>query len=67
MGVTHDTMERVAALVSAGVDAIGLDTAHGHSLGVLNMVEKVRAAGMKPILVTPPPLVVAEIPMLTGG
>jgi len=35
VGVTADTMERVAALVAAGVDIIGLDTAHGHSEGVL--------------------------------
>ena len=44
VGVTHDTMERVAALVAAQVDCIGLDTAHGHSAGVLTMVEKIRAA-----------------------
>ena len=36
-------MERVAALVNAKVDCIGLDTAHGHSEGVLKMVEKIRA------------------------
>ena len=41
--VTKDTMERVAALVDAKVDCIGLDTAHGHSEGVLKMVEKIRA------------------------
>ena len=44
VGVTMDTMDRVAALVGAGVDVIGLDTAHGHSEGVLKMVEKIRAA-----------------------
>ena len=43
VGVTHDTMERVAALVAAKVDAIGIDTAHGHSKGVLDMVEKVKS------------------------
>ena len=43
VGVTKDTMERVAALVNAKVDCIGLDTAHGHSEGVLKMVEKIRA------------------------
>ncbi|MBE5807953.1 MAG: IMP dehydrogenase, partial [Clostridiales bacterium] len=43
VGVTMDTMERVAALVGAQVDCIGLDTAHGHSEGVLRMVEKIRA------------------------
>ena len=44
VGVTSDTMERVAALVAANVDVIGLDTAHGHSEGVLKMVEKIRNA-----------------------
>lgn len=44
VGVTADTMERVAALVEAGVDAIVLDTAHGHSQGVLNKVKQVREA-----------------------
>ena len=44
VGVTSDTMERVAALVASGVDIIGLDTAHGHSEGVLKMVKKIRAA-----------------------
>ena len=44
VGVTADTMDRVAALVSAQVDCIGLDTAHGQSEGVLKMVERIRAA-----------------------
>ncbi len=44
VGVTKDTMERVAALVAAKVDAIGVDTAHGHSQGVVETVEKIRAA-----------------------
>ena len=44
VGVTSDTMERVAALVDAQADCIGLDTAHGHSEGVLKMVERIRAA-----------------------
>ncbi|MBQ8087577.1 MAG: IMP dehydrogenase, partial [Clostridia bacterium] len=44
VGVTADTMERVAALVDAQVDCIGLDTSHGHSEGVLRMVERIRAA-----------------------
>ncbi|MEF9894447.1 MAG: IMP dehydrogenase [Clostridia bacterium] len=42
VGVTHDTMQRVEALVAAKVDAIGLDTAHGHSVGVLKVVEEIR-------------------------
>lgn len=36
VGVTHDTIERVTALVGAGVDAIVIDTAHGHSQGVID-------------------------------
>ena len=35
VGVTNDSMERVDALVAAGVDAIVIDTAHGHSRGVI--------------------------------
>ncbi|MFN1833669.1 IMP dehydrogenase [Balneola sp. MJW-20] len=42
VGVTADTMERVDALVAAGVDAITVDTAHGHSDGVLKMVRKIK-------------------------
>lgn len=44
VGVTGDTMERVAALVKAEVDAIVIDTAHGHSKGVIELFRKVRAA-----------------------
>lgn len=44
VGVTHDTMERVTALVNAGVDAIIIDTAHGHSKGVIEMLKKVKKA-----------------------
>lgn len=43
VGVTHDTMERVAALVKAGADAIVIDTAHGHSKGVIDMLKTVKA------------------------
>jgi IMP dehydrogenase len=42
LGVTHDTMDRVAALVGVGVDAVCVDTAHGHSKGVLDMVKKIK-------------------------
>jgi len=42
VGVTLDTMDRVKALMDAHVDAIALDTAHGHSEGVLQMVAKIR-------------------------
>ena len=44
VGVTHDTMERVDALVKAGVDAVVIDTAHGHSFGVIETLKKVKAA-----------------------
>ena len=43
VGVTHDTMERVDALVKAGADAIVIDTAHGHSKGVVDMLKAVKA------------------------
>ncbi len=42
VGVTVDTLDRVIALVAAGVDVIVVDTAHGHSQGVLNMVKALR-------------------------
>jgi IMP dehydrogenase len=42
VGVTADTMDRVAALVKAGVDVVIVDTAHGHSHGVLEMVKQVK-------------------------
>ncbi|HRH10374.1 MAG TPA: IMP dehydrogenase [Bacteroidia bacterium] len=42
VGVTADTMERVDALVKAGVDAIIIDTAHGHSKGVINKLKEVK-------------------------
>jgi len=42
VGVTADTMERVDALVAAGVDAIIIDTAHGHSKGVIEKLKEVK-------------------------
>jgi IMP dehydrogenase len=42
VGITADTMERVKALKEAGVDFVTIDTAHGHSEGVLQMVERVK-------------------------
>lgn len=42
VGVTADTLERVEALVYAGVDIITVDTAHGHSQGVLSTVKKIK-------------------------
>lgn len=44
VGVTADTMERVEMLQAAGVDAIVIDTAHGHSEGVLQTIKRVRKA-----------------------
>jgi len=42
VGISSDTLDRVAALVEVGVDAIVIDTAHGHSVGVLEMTKRVR-------------------------
>ena len=42
VGVTAETVDRVAALVKANVDAVIIDTAHGHSRGVIEMVRLVR-------------------------
>src|SRR5918997_340720 len=42
IGVAKDTAERAAALVAAGVDVLVVDTAHGHSQGVLDMVARLR-------------------------
>jgi IMP dehydrogenase len=42
VGVTFDTMERVQALADADVDAIVIDTAHGHSSGVVETLRKVK-------------------------
>ena len=44
IGVTADSLERASALVEAGVDAIVIDTAHGHSKGVVEVLKKVKAA-----------------------
>lgn len=42
VGVTADVMDRVDALVAAGVDAIVIDTAHGHSKGVIGVLRSVK-------------------------
>lgn len=42
IGVTSDSMVRAEALVKAGVDAIVIDTAHGHSAGVVGVLEEVK-------------------------
>ncbi len=42
VGVTYDTVERVKALSDAGADAIVIDTAHGHSQGVIKTIKEIR-------------------------
>lgn len=42
VGVTPDTSDRISALVAAGVDVVIIDTAHGHSQGVLNEIKRMR-------------------------
>jgi IMP dehydrogenase len=42
VGVGEDTMDRIAALVKAGVDIVGIDSAHGHSKGVLDKISEIR-------------------------
>jgi IMP dehydrogenase len=44
VGVGPDALERATALVDAGVDALVVDTAHGHSVGVLDVVRRVKGA-----------------------
>lgn len=44
VGVTGDAMERAEALVKAGVDALVLDTAHGHTKGVVEVLKKMKVA-----------------------
>ncbi|MBO0948780.1 IMP dehydrogenase [Fibrella forsythiae] len=43
VGVTPDLTQRIEALVKAGVDVVSLDTAHGHSQGVLDAVKRIKA------------------------
>ncbi len=43
LGVTADAVERARALVNAGVDAVIIDTAHGHTKGVVDVLKKVKA------------------------
>jgi IMP dehydrogenase len=42
VGVTHDTFDRIEALVKSDVDAIVIDTAHGHSIGVIETLKQAR-------------------------
>lgn len=44
VGVGNDTLERVEALVKVGVDIIAVDSAHGHSVNVLNKIKEIRNA-----------------------
>lgn len=44
VGINSHSLQDVEKLVSVGVDAVVLDTAHGHSVGVLNMIKKIREA-----------------------
>ncbi|MFC4870356.1 IMP dehydrogenase [Negadavirga shengliensis] len=43
VGVTHDIVDRVEALKTAGVDVVSIDTAHGHSKGVIEACRKIKA------------------------
>lgn len=43
LGVTHDAVDRAEALVKAGVDAVIIDTAHGHTQGVVSVLKEVKA------------------------
>lgn len=43
VGVGEDTLDRIEALVKAGVDIIGIDSAHGHSKGVLDKISEIRS------------------------
>lgn len=54
VGITHDMMDRVAALVNASVDIISLDTAHGHSFGVIEGLKKIKS-------------VYPELPVIVGN
>ncbi|MCE1167061.1 MAG: IMP dehydrogenase [Sphingobacteriia bacterium] len=44
VGIASDTLQRAAALISEGVDAVIIDTAHGHSRGVIEMASQVKKA-----------------------
>ena len=44
IGVTTDALERVEAVVRAGVDVVALDSAHGHSKNIINKVKEIKAA-----------------------
>ena len=44
IGITNDTFQRAEALIAAGVDALVIDTAHGHSAGVIRKIKEIRQA-----------------------
>lgn len=44
LGITEDVLDRVEALVKAGVDVVALDSAHGHSKGVIDCLKKIKGA-----------------------
>ncbi len=44
IGVTADALERTTALVNAGVDAVVIDTAHGHTQGVITVLKQIKAS-----------------------
>lgn len=44
IGIAKDTLERAEALIGANADVLVIDTAHGHSAGVMEMIKQVRAA-----------------------
>ena len=52
VGITPNVLERVEALVNANVDAVILDSAHGHSKGVIDTFHKIKNAFLK---ITPGP------------
>ena len=47
VGVTNDTLERVEALVNAGVDAIVIDTAHGHTKKVSEIIRFIKKSWIR--------------------
>ena len=53
VGVTFNTFERVAALVDAGVDALVIDTAHGHSKGVVDVLKQIKAVSYTHLTLPP--------------
>lgn len=42
VGITYDTMDRIESLINSGVDVVVIDTAHGHSMGVIRTIKEIR-------------------------